>query len=100
MKTLRLMLRQKMEYFKEKSKNREQQEIENMRKATEIMGEISAIVSQIQIGKKDDLQKFLKLERKCEKTENEVKRYFDYSLIDKLDDLTVEAQIDKEKSNN
>lgn len=100
MKTLRLMLRQKMEYFKEKSKNREQQEIENMRKATEIMGEISAIVSQIQIGKKDDLQKFLKLKRKCEKTENEVKRYFDYSLIDKLDDLTVEAQIDKEKSNN
>ena len=61
MKTLRLMLRQKMEYFKEKSKNREQQEIENMRKATEIMGEISAIVSQIQIGKKDDLQKFLNL---------------------------------------
>lgn len=51
MKTLRLMLRQKMEYFKEKSKNKEQQEIENMRKATEIMGEISAIVSQIQIGK-------------------------------------------------
>ena len=100
MKTLRLMLRQKMEYFKEKSKNKEQQEIENMRKATEIMGEISAIVSQIQIGKKDDLQKFLKLKRKCEKTENEVKRYFDYSLIDKLDDLTVEAQIDKEKSNN
>ena len=100
MKTLRLMLRQKMEYFKEKSKNREQQEIENMRKATEIMGEISAIVSQIQIGKKDYLQKFLKLKRKCEKTENEVKRYFDYSLIDKLDDLTVEAQIDKEKSNN
>ncbi|OKZ56686.1 MAG: hypothetical protein BHV99_05080 [Clostridium sp. 26_21] len=100
MKTLRLMLRQKMEYFKEKSKNREQQEIENMRKATEIMGEISAIVSQIQIGKKDDLQKFLKLKRKCEKTENEVKRYFDYSLIDKLDDLTVEAQMDKEKSNN
>ncbi len=100
MKTLRLMLRQKMEYFKEKSKNREQQEIENMRKATEIMGEISAIVSQIQIGKKDDLQKFLKLKKKCEKTENEVKRYFDYSLIDKLDDLTVEAQIDKEKSNN
>lgn len=100
MKTLRLMLRQKMEYFKEKSKNKEQQEIENMRKATEIMGEISAIVSQIQIGKKDDLQKFLKLKKKCEKTENEVKRYFDYSLIDKLDDLTVEAQIDKEKSNN
>ena len=100
MKTLRLMFRQKMEYFKEKSKNKEQQEIENMRKATEIMGEISAIVSQIQIGKKDDLQKFLKLKRKCEKTENEVKRYFDYSLIDKLDDLTVEAQIDKEKSNN
>ena len=100
MKTLRLMLRQKMEYFKEKSKNKEQQEIENMRKATEIMGEISAIVSQIQIGKKDDLQKFLKLKRKCEKTENEVKRYFDYSLIDKLDDLTVEAQMDKEKSNN
>ena len=100
MKTLRLMLRQKMEYFKEKSNNREQQEIENMRKATEIMGEISAIVSQIQIGKKDDLQKFLKLKKKCEKTENEVKRYFDYSLIDKLDDLTVEAQIDKEKSNN
>ena len=100
MKTLRLMLRQKMEYFKEKSKNKEQQEIENMRKATEIMGEISAIVSQIQIGKKDDLQKFLKLKRKCEKTENEVKRYFDYSLIDKLDDLIVEAQIDKEKSNN
>ena len=100
MKTLRLMLRQKMEYFKEKSKNREQQEIENMRKATEIMGEISAIVSQIQIGKKDDLQKFLKLKRKCEKTESEVKRYFDYSLIDKLDDLTVEAQMDKEKSNN
>ena len=100
MKTLRLMLRQKMEYFKEKSKNREQQEIENMKKATEIMGEISAIVSQIQIGKKDDLQKFLELKRKCEKTENEVKRYFDYSLIDKLDDLTVEAQIDKEKSNN
>ena len=100
MKTLRLMLRQKMEYFKEKSKNREQQEIENMRKATVIMGEISAIVSQIQIGKKDDLQKFLKLKRKCEKTENEVKRYFDYSLIDKLDDLTVEAQMDKEKSNN
>ena len=100
MKTLRLMLRQKMEYFKEKSKNKEQQEIENMRKATEIMGEISAIVSQIQIGKKDDLQKFLKLKRKCEKIENEVKRYFDYSLIDKLDDLTVEAQIDKEKSNN
>ena len=100
MKTLRLMLRQKMEYFKEKSKNREQQEIENMRKATEIMGEISVIVSQIQIGKKDDLQKFLKLKRKCEKTENEVKRYFDYSLIDKLDDLTVEAQMDKEKSNN
>ena len=29
MKTLRLMLRQKMEYFKEKSKNKEQQEIEN-----------------------------------------------------------------------
>ena len=100
MKTLRLMLRQKMEYFKEKSKNKEQQEIENMRKATEIMGEISAIVSQIQIGKKDDLQKFLKLKRKCEKTENEVKRYFNYSLIDKLDDLIVEAQIDKEKSNN
>ena len=100
MKTLRLMLRQKMEYFKEKSKNKEQQEIENMRKATEIMGEISAIVSQIQIGKKDDLQKFLKLKRKCEKTENEVKRYFDYSIIDKLDDLIVEAQIDKEKSNN
>ena len=100
MKTLRLMLRQKMEYFKEKSKNKEQQEIENMRKATEIMGEISAIVSQIQIGKKDDLQKFLKLKKKCEKTENEVKRYFDYSLIDKLDDLIVEAQIDKEKSNN
>ena len=97
MKTLRLMLRQKMEYFKEKSKNREQQEIENMRKATEIMGEISAIVSQIQIGKKDDLQKFLKLKRKCEKIENEVKRYFDYSIIDKLDDLIVEAQIDKEK---
>ena len=72
MKTLRLMLRQKMEYFKEKSKNKEQQEIENMRKATEIMGEISAIVSQIQIGKKDDLQKFLKLKRKCEKIENEV----------------------------
>ncbi len=100
MKTLRLMLRQKMEYFKEKSKNKEQQEIENMRKATEIMGEISAIVSQIQIGKKDDLQKFLKLKRKCEKIENEVKRYFDYSIIDKLDDLIVEAQIDKEKSNN
>ncbi len=97
MKTLRLMLRQKMEYFKEKSKNKEQQEIENMRKATEIMGEISAIVSQIQIGKKDDLQKFLKLKRKCEKIENEVKRYFDYSIIDKLDDLIVEAQIDKEK---
>ena len=100
MKTLRLMLRQKMEYFKEKSKNKEQQEIENMRKATEIMGEISAIVSQIQIGKKDELQKFLKLKRKCEKIENEVKRYFDYSIIDKLDDLIVEAQIDKEKSNN
>lgn len=100
MKTLRLMLRQKMEYFKEKNKNKEQQEIENMRKATEIMGEISAIVSQIQIGKKDDLQKFLKLKRKCEKIENEVKRYFDYSIIDKLDDLIVEAQIDKEKSNN
>ena len=97
MKTLRLMLRQKMEYFKEKSKNKEQQEIENMRKATEIMGEISAIVSQIQIGKKDDLQKFLKLKRKCEKIENEVKRYFDYSIMDKLDDLIVEAQIDKEK---
>ena len=96
MKTLRLMLRQKMEYFKEKSKNKEQQEIENMRKATEIMGEISAIVSQIQIGKKDDLQKFLKLKRKCEMIENEVKRYFDYSIIDKLDDLIVEAQIDKE----
>ena len=100
MKTLRLMLRQKMEYFKEKNKNKEQQEIENMRKATEIMGEISAIVSQIQIGKKDDLQKFLKLKRKSEKIENEVKRYFDYSIIDKLDDLIVEAQIDKEKSNN
>ena len=97
MKTLRLMLRQKMEYFKEKSKNKVQQEIENMRKATEIMGEISAIVSQIQIGKKDDLQKFLKLKRKCEKIENEVKRYFDYSIMDKLDDLIVEAQIDKEK---
>lgn len=97
MKTLGLMLRQKMESIKEKSKNKEQHEIENMRKATEIMGEISAIVSQVQIGKKDDLQKFLQLKRKCEKIENEVKRYFDYSLIDKLDDLIVEAQIDKEK---
>ena len=99
MNTIVSLFKQKVENMKEKNQRIEVQEKEDMKVATAVMGEISSTISQIYVGKKEDLQTLLQLKRKYEVQGSEIKKFFDYSLIDKLDDLIVQAQIDQEKSN-
>lgn len=94
-----ILFKKKIAEVKKENRKIELQEKENMKLATSVMGEISTIISQIQFGKKEDLQTLLKLKKRYEKFGNEVRKFFDYSLIDKLDDLIVEAQMDQERNN-
>ena len=71
-----------------------------MEQASKIMGEISAVISKMKFGRKEDLSKLIQLKEKYEMLESGVKKFFDYSLIDKLDDLIVEAQLDQDKDSN
>ena len=100
MNTIVSLFKQKVEKMKEKNQRIEVQEKENMEVATAVMGEISSTISKIYVGKKEDLQTLLQLKRKYEVLGSEIKKFFDYSLVDKLDDLIVQAQIDQEKDSN
>lgn len=93
-----MVLKQKIMEAKKEKYRKELQEKENMKLATSVMAEISGIISKIQFGKKEDLQTLLQLKNKYEKLGVEVRKFLDYSLIDKLDDLIVQAQIDQENN--
>ena len=99
MKTILEMIKQKIAKRKEENKQKELEEKENMQIATNIMGEIVAIVSKIKIAKKNDLQELLKLKDKYEHLGCGARRYLDYAIIDKLEDLIIEAQNDIDDSN-
>lgn len=99
MKTILKMIKQKIAKRKEENNQKELKEKENMELATNIMVEIFAIVSKIKIAKKNDLQELLKLKDKYEQLGCEARRYLDYAIIDKLEDLIIEAQNDIDDSN-